>query len=152
MNDPKKVASLAERLTEAVSIRKIRPIDLSRATGIEKATVSSYMTGKRDNPRNDKVFAMAEALNVSEHWLMGYDVPMEKGADVISPAEPMTNEHRVDVLIRTVVKAQDTISSQHDTIHLQHDTINSQHNTINSQTDIIGTLSRTIDRLTDVKS
>jgi hypothetical protein len=96
------------------------------------------MTGKRDNPRNDKVFAMAEALSVSEHWLMGYDVPMEKNADVILPAEPMTNELRVDVLIRTVVKAQDTISSQHDTI--------------NSQTDIIGTLSRTIDRLTDVKS
>jgi hypothetical protein len=112
------------------------------------------MTGKRDNPRNDKVFAMAEALNVSEHWLMGYDVPMERGAGeaVVLPGEPMTNENRVDVLIRTVVKAQDTISSQHDTIHLQHDTINSQHNTINSQTDIIGTLSRTIDRLTDVKS
>jgi hypothetical protein len=33
MNAPKKVASLSERLAEAVRVKKVMPIDLSRVTG-----------------------------------------------------------------------------------------------------------------------
>jgi hypothetical protein len=33
---------------------------------------------------NDKVFAMAEALDVSEHWLMGYDkMPLQILSEVV---------------------------------------------------------------------
>lgn len=35
---------------------------------------------------------MAQALNVSEAWLMGFDVPMERQVKKASPSEPNLSE------------------------------------------------------------
>ena len=71
------VDTFTNRLNKAISLRNIKPIELSEKTGIVKSKISSYMSG-RYKAKQDGVYLLAQALNVSEVWLMGYDVPMER--------------------------------------------------------------------------
>ena len=65
-----------DRLQEAMNVRQIRATDLSRSTGISKASISQYTHGKYE-PSGDTLCRLAQVLNVSEAWLMGQDVPMD---------------------------------------------------------------------------
>ena len=49
-------------------------VDLINRTGIPKVTLSYYISGKTE-PKADRIYTLAKELNVSEAWLMGYDVP-----------------------------------------------------------------------------
>ncbi len=71
---------LCDRLREAMDTRGLRSVDLVEKTGIPKVTVSYYLSGKT-TPRSDKLYLLAQALDVSEAWLLGYDVPMARTAD-----------------------------------------------------------------------
>lgn len=71
---------LKDRLSEAMELRGLRAVDLVEATGIPKVTMSYYLSGKTV-PRSDKLYKLAQALNVSEAWLLGYDVPMHRTDD-----------------------------------------------------------------------
>lgn len=73
----KLVDSFMNRLNKAIALRGIKPIELSEKTGIDKSKISSYMSG-RYKAKQDGVYLLAQALNVNEIWLMGYDVPMER--------------------------------------------------------------------------
>lgn len=84
-----KQATLAERLSEAKFIRKIKQVELCEATGIGKSAMSQYFKGSFE-PKPDKVAALANALNVSEAWLMGYDVPMEPTKTKSFPGEAIS--------------------------------------------------------------
>ena len=66
-----------ERLKEAMSIRGITQSELCELTGIPKSAMSQYISGAF-KPKQQRTFFIAKALNVSETWLLGYDVPMEK--------------------------------------------------------------------------
>ena len=68
-------AKLCDRLQEAMDIRGYRAVDLVERTGIPKGTISYYMTGKTE-PKADRLYIIAKALDVSEAWLLGFDVPM----------------------------------------------------------------------------
>lgn len=72
-----KNAKLQERLQQALDARGMRPVDLCNATGIPKGAVSYYLAGKSE-PKADRLYIIAKALDVSEAWLMGYDVPMAR--------------------------------------------------------------------------
>ena len=71
---------LKERLREAMEVRGLRAVDIVEKTGIPKVTVSYYISGKT-TPRADKLYLIAQALDVSEAWLLGYDVPMARTSD-----------------------------------------------------------------------
>lgn len=73
----KPVTELKNRLSLALSIRGMSPIELSNKTGIKKASISQYMSGYA-KPKNDRIYLIAKALDISETWLLGYDVPMER--------------------------------------------------------------------------
>lgn len=68
------MAETKDRLQEALAMRDVRAIDLSRKTGIPKNTISNYLKGV-SKPKADRVYQIAAALDVSEAWLLGYDVP-----------------------------------------------------------------------------
>ena len=70
----------ANRLSYALTIRNMKPIELAEATKIDKSKISSYMSG-RYKAKTDGLKIIADTLNVSPIWLMGYDVPMEKEFD-----------------------------------------------------------------------
>lgn len=72
-----KISNLAKRLEELMALKGLRQIDIAEKTGLGKSAISQYVSGKI-TPKQDKVYILAEGLNVSPTWLMGYDVPMEK--------------------------------------------------------------------------
>ena len=77
MSGAQKVATVATRLQEAMRISNKRQTDLVNETGIAKGTISNYINGKYE-PKSPALQRLARALNVSEKWLDGYDVPMAR--------------------------------------------------------------------------
>lgn len=75
MSAGQKVTTVATRLQEAMRIANKRQTDLVNETGIAKGTISNYINGKYE-PKSPTLQRLARALNVSEMWLDGYDVPM----------------------------------------------------------------------------
>ena len=71
------IRNFSARLREAMNHRQMRAVDLADKTGIPKGAISYYTSGK-SKPKADRLYAIAEALEVSEAWLLGYDVPMRR--------------------------------------------------------------------------
>lgn len=71
------IDTFANRLSKIITIRNIKPIELSEKTGINKSKISSYMSG-RYKAKQDGIHILSKVLNVDPAWLMGYDVPMER--------------------------------------------------------------------------
>lgn len=67
----------AERIKEGMEIRNLKQADIVEMTGISKGALSSYISG-RYVPKQNNIYLISKALNVSESWLMGNDVPMER--------------------------------------------------------------------------
>ncbi len=72
-----KSSTTAERLKQAMDEAHMKQADLARATGLAKGGISNYVTGKYE-PKSDVISKLAKALDVSEMWLWGYDVPKER--------------------------------------------------------------------------
>lgn len=70
-------ASTAERMQIAMREADMQPADLAKAAKLNKSSVSRYLSGEYE-PKQIAVNKMAVALNVSEMWLWGYDVPKER--------------------------------------------------------------------------
>lgn len=85
------IESCAMRIRKALSIRNMTQSELCRRTKIATSAMSEYIKGLYD-PKQDKIYIMAQALNVDPVWLMGFDVPMEKEDKKISPHEPTLTE------------------------------------------------------------
>ena len=81
-----RVESCGKRIAKALEIRGVRQADLAKFTQIPKSSLSLYLKDAYE-PKQDRIYEIAKFLRVSEAWLMGYDVPMEK-VEVTSPSEP----------------------------------------------------------------
>jgi transcriptional regulator with XRE-family HTH domain len=75
-----RVAEFKDRFKEALDARDMRAVDLSEKAGVPKSAISFYMAGK-SKPKADRLYLIAQALDVSEAWLLGYDVPMARTPD-----------------------------------------------------------------------
>ena len=71
------MSSFSERLKKAMANKGMRQSELSQITGLDKSLISNYLKGTYQAKQNN-LHLIALALNVSEAWLMGYDVPMER--------------------------------------------------------------------------
>lgn len=71
------MATTSERMREALELRNMKQADLAEKTGIGKSSISTYISGSYQ-PKQKNLHKIANALNVSEAWLMGLNVPMEK--------------------------------------------------------------------------
>lgn len=69
------MATTAERIQERMRALNLKQADLVEKTGISKGALSSYISG-RYIPKQKNIYLIAKALNVTEPWLMGADVPM----------------------------------------------------------------------------
>ena len=72
----KLTCDFAVRLRIALDFRNMKATELSALTGINKSTISQYLS-KEYEPKRDRLELFAKTLNVNEAWLIGYDVPME---------------------------------------------------------------------------
>lgn len=115
-----KISTFAERLREGLTMRDMTQAELARATELDKSSISRYLKNEyRGN--QDSVYRIAHALNVSEAWLMGYDVPMERenlvqlGQSIppgFSPLPPMDRVPRVGAIAcGTPILAEENIEN-----------------------------------------
>lgn len=72
-----KVSTISERLQIAMGKRKIKQIDLARVADVNQGALSRYLKGSYE-PKSATIYKLALALDVSDMWLEGYDVPMER--------------------------------------------------------------------------
>ena len=77
MNNSEQNTTGASRLKYAMAIKGISQHELAKMAHISDASMSQYASGLY-KPKQDRIMIFAQLLNVSEDWLMGYDVPMEK--------------------------------------------------------------------------
>lgn len=73
-------STISKRLREAMEKAEKKQADLVRETGLDRGSISSYLSGKYE-PKQKAIYKLARALDVSEAWLLGYDVPMNRTDD-----------------------------------------------------------------------
>lgn len=79
MNEQKEACF--RRIRQGMELRGMKAVDLVQATGIGKSAISQYISGKYE-PKQVAIHKIAKALNVSEAWLMGYDVPIQRAEEI----------------------------------------------------------------------
>lgn len=77
MKGYERIASTKDRLRLAMDEAGLKQSELARETGLNRGTISRYLSGEVE-PRQEAAYKIALALNVSETWLWGYDVPKER--------------------------------------------------------------------------
>ena len=80
MKDMERVAATPDRLREAMRDANKKQIDLAKETGLSHSTIRRYLSGQVE-PRQEAIIKLASALNVSEWWLWGYNVPQTRSVD-----------------------------------------------------------------------
>lgn len=95
MSSLNRVESTANRIRTAMNKANKKQVDIVRETGIDKGALSSYLKGKYE-PKQDVIYKLAKALDVSEMWLWGYDCPMER------PTIQKKNDVKTDIAVRLV--------------------------------------------------
>ena len=69
---------MAERNLRQVDIlERVKPFCIKYDIKMNKSDLSQYVSGKVE-PSQEKLVVLGMALNVSEAWLMGFDVPMDR--------------------------------------------------------------------------
>lgn len=87
-------ATCGERIKRALYIRGMKQSELCQATKIPKSAISQYISGAFE-PKQDRIYLIAKALNVSEAWLMGYDVPMERDKKIPSEKHELSEVEKM---------------------------------------------------------
>ena len=102
----------AERLKQIMQERNMKQVDIlelvlpvCKKYGLKmnKSDISQYVSGKVE-PNQRKLVALSEALNVSETWLMGYEInekeliyEEKKGKSL---AKLIANENMLDAVVK----------------------------------------------------
>ena len=82
-------SSTSERLKQLMSERNLRQVDIlekskpfQKQLGVKmgRSALSQYVTGK-SKPDDKKLYLLSKTLDVSEAWLMGYDVDIKRVPD-----------------------------------------------------------------------
>lgn len=89
-----KQAELKDRLQVALDMCEKKPVDLVKDLNIPKSAISQYLSGNSKNMPSDRMYAICKYLNVSEAWMMGYDVPMGR------PLMQKNNDILSDIIVR----------------------------------------------------
>lgn len=80
---------LVLKLKQAMEEKGISQADLVRLTGISKGSISQYLSGK-NIPRQKKLNAIANALNVSPEWLTEGDckkITIQQAAELMGKSQ-----------------------------------------------------------------
>ena len=81
-----KEKNTSDRLKQIMNERNLKQVDILNKVQpycrefnqkINKSHLSQWVSGTNE-PNQSKLYILALALGVSEPWLMGYDVPMER--------------------------------------------------------------------------
>lgn len=110
--------TISARLMQIMADRDLRQVDLLNmvkpycekyGVKLTKSALSQFISG-RNEPKQDKIFILAQALGVDMGWLMGYDVPMnlpdrqppasdEKQNEIIRRSGQLTDQQKDAILL-----------------------------------------------------
>ena len=96
-----RVETCSERISKALAIRGMKQSELCALAKIPKSSLSIYISGSYE-PKQDRLYDMAKALDVDPVWLMGYDVPMEREKKTPDNTELTEGEELLLELFRQV--------------------------------------------------
>lgn len=88
-----RIETCGGRIRKALSVRDMKQADLCRITNIPKSSLSLYLSDACE-PKQDRIYIISSALNVSEAWLMGFDVPMEREQAILYSEETITDAEK----------------------------------------------------------
>lgn len=91
--------AFSETLRQLLSVKNMKAVDLSRQTGLSEASISDYLSGKKE-PRGRQSVEIARALGVT------LDLLWETGFDKKSPAP----ESEADMQKAKLIKLYDGLS------------------------------------------
>ena len=107
-----KTETCGKRIAKALVIRKMKQADLCKLADVPKSSLSLYLRGAYE-PKQDRIYQMAIVLNVSETWLMGYDVPMGRDElPTVTPTELTDSEKIMLELFRQIPASQQAVLIQ----------------------------------------
>lgn len=107
------MAEIKNRLSEALSLRSMRQVDLAERTGLTQSQINSWKRN-RWQPKQEALYKMAKVLDVSELWLAGYDVPMERPVqqkkmdDLAEIIHKLRNNNKYVDIMNYIIKLDDT--------------------------------------------
>ena len=84
-----KIAEFSERLRRIMEERGLTQSELAQLSGVSKSSISRYLSGAW-KAKQDTIYDMARVLQVSEAWLMGYDVTKERIPPAVSAPSTST--------------------------------------------------------------
>ena len=87
------IYKIKDRLNEAMNLRGMTAAELASATGLYKSSLSRYLTGE-NIPRSKAIGKMAQALNVSPAWILGYNVTIDGKAVIDIDLNNLTDENK----------------------------------------------------------
>lgn len=87
------IYKIRERLNEALYMRGMTAAELANASGINKSSLSRYLTGE-NIPRSKAIGKMAQALNVSPAWILGYNVTIDGKTVIEIDLNNLSEENR----------------------------------------------------------
>jgi len=103
--------SFAKRLREAMNMRDMKQVELVEKTGLPKSAISQYCSGTYE-PKQKGVYLIAKALGVSEAWLMGFNVPIER-LNKKYPDNVLKIETKKFPLLGTIACGQPIFADEH---------------------------------------
>lgn len=110
----------AQRLRQIMDERGLKQVDILRLAKpyceqynvkLSKGALNQYLSGVVKEPRNDKLSVLAFALGVSEAWLMGFDVPVERTTPIPGEAGDGRKALLLNLFDRLPADEQDEIIS-----------------------------------------
>lgn len=113
-------ATTAQRLQEIMAERNLRQVDIltlakpycdKYGVKLGKNAISQYVSGKVV-PGQYKLTVLGLALNVSEGWLMGFDVPRERTTAPTSPEEDGRMKEFIELFGKLTADQQALIIAQ----------------------------------------
>ena len=88
----------ATRLCTAMRRKGISKAELARRTGLSKASITQYTKGDV-KPKQDRIYILSEALNISPSWLMGItDNEINFSSRVFSMVDKIDDKDTINII------------------------------------------------------
>ena len=88
---------IKDRLNEAMRLRQTTVSELAKKSGLSKSSVSRYLSGE-NIPRSIAIGKLANALNVSPTWILGYNVTIDGKEIVEIDTDKLTDENKTRLI------------------------------------------------------
>ena len=103
-----KISSPSNRLNELMEENNLKQVDILNKSkqvqkelniSMSKSALSQYVNGKQE-PDQHRIYLLSKVLDVSEAWLMGFDVPKHRNEAIPSNLIPIKQTKLIPVIGR----------------------------------------------------